>query len=155
MITGHALSTGHAIWRARAAAAAHAHCRACAECAGLAERLRGQRLCSQGAHNAGSLVGTHSVVAERTQAGQAVDPVPRGRWRSHAQDGEDGKEGSLVSLQATVSDVVPARTCAATEWHGACPSAGTFTVKLEGPATLWGVLLLLLHAMNLYSPADP
>ena len=37
--------------------------------------------------------------------------------------------------------MTPSRSCAATEWHGACPSAGTFKIKLEGPATLWGALL--------------
>ena len=41
-------------------------------------------------------------------------------------------------MQARVSDVAPARSCASVERHGACPSAGSFSVRLEGPATLWG-----------------
>ncbi|KAK9839251.1 hypothetical protein WJX81_004341 [Elliptochloris bilobata] len=43
------------------------------------------------------------------------------------------------ALDARVSDVAPARSCASVERHGACPSAGTFSVRLEGPATLWGM----------------
>ena len=43
-----------------------------------------------------------------------------------------------LAAQATIQDVVPSRSCASTEWHGACPSAGTFRVHLEGPANLWG-----------------
>ena len=43
-----------------------------------------------------------------------------------------------LAVQATIQDVVPSRSCASTEWHGACPSAGTFRVHLEGPANLWG-----------------
>ncbi|CAL5223952.1 g6555 [Coccomyxa viridis] len=46
------------------------------------------------------------------------------------------------ALKASIQDVVPSRSCASTEWHGACPSAGTFRVRLEGPATLWGVAAL-------------
>ncbi|CAK0738295.1 hypothetical protein CVIRNUC_001022 [Coccomyxa viridis] len=46
------------------------------------------------------------------------------------------------ALKATIQDVVPSRSCASTEWHGACPSAGTFRVHLEGPANLWGVAAL-------------
>jgi len=44
------------------------------------------------------------------------------------------------ALDARVSDVAPARSCASVERHGACPSAGSFSVRLEGPATLWGAL---------------
>ena len=47
---------------------------------------------------------------------------------------------SCFGLQARVSDVAAARSCASVERHGACPSAGSFTVRLEGPATLWGAL---------------
>ena len=55
----------------------------------------------------------------------------------------------MLGAQATVSNVVPSRSCAATEWHGACPSAGTFKIKLEGPATLWGALLRCRHSIAL------
>ncbi|CAL8465945.1 g5481 [Coccomyxa elongata] len=46
------------------------------------------------------------------------------------------------AIKATVSEVVPSRSCGSVEWHGACPSAGTFRVRLEGPATLWGTAAL-------------
>lgn len=45
---------------------------------------------------------------------------------------------NILGAQARVSDVAPARSCASVERHGACPSAGSFSVRLEGPATLWG-----------------
>ncbi len=54
---------------------------------------------------------------------------------------EPGKRAiasTMLHVQATVSEVVPSRSCGSVEWHGACPSAGTFRVRLEGPATLWG-----------------
>ena len=56
----------------------------------------------------------------------------------------------VLDVQAMVSEIVPSRSCGSVEWHGACPSAGTFRVRLEGPATLWGasaapcILVLLL-----------
>ncbi|KAK9902243.1 hypothetical protein WJX75_009231 [Coccomyxa subellipsoidea] len=46
------------------------------------------------------------------------------------------------AIKATISDVVPSRSCGSVEWHGACPSAGSFRVRLEGPATLWGTAAL-------------
>ena len=62
----------------------------------------------------------------------------------------------ICNVQANIQDVVPSRSCASTEWHGACPSAGTFTVRLEGPATLWGVLLsLTLPALSAWDDSHP
>lgn len=56
------------------------------------------------------------------------------------------------NVQAAISDVVPSRSCASTEWHGACPSAGTFRVRLEGPATLWGQLSVSYASETLLTP---
>jgi len=60
------------------------------------------------------------------------------------REGAGGDEARALragyALDARVSDVAPARSCASVERHGACPSAGSFSVRLEGPATLWGAL---------------
>ena len=52
----------------------------------------------------------------------------------------------LCRVQATISDVVPSRSCGSVEWHGACPSAGSFRVRLEGPATLWGEFSIVIYS---------
>ena len=54
----------------------------------------------------------------------------------------------VLGAQARVSDVAPARSCASVERHGACPSAGSFSVRLEGPATLWGALRHISFCAN-------
>lgn len=58
--------------------------------------------------------------------------------RHPLQKAQEHHDILMCPVQATVLDVVPSRSCGSVEWHGACPSSGTFRVRLEGPATLWG-----------------
>ncbi len=86
--------------------------------------------------------------AIRRPARHAPNPIPIAcvhcGGRVAKREGAGGDEARALragyALDARVSDVAPARSCASVERHGACPSAGSFSVRLEGPATLWGAL---------------
>ncbi len=75
-----------------------------------------------------------------TAALASVCTVGAPRRPENSDRDEARPRGAGYALDARVSDVAPARSCASVERHGACPSAGSFSVRLEGPATLWGAL---------------